>query len=151
MLTAKDIILLLAKRHKNDVFVSECKTGSSQYSKTVRFDAWVMKKSWLNPCTIGYEIKVSRSDFTSDTKWQKYLDYCNEFYFVCPDGLIRKEELPKGVGLLWVSRNAKTLYRKRFAETNNIQIPDSIFRYILMSRTTIKKGSNIYYKKDPYS
>lgn len=49
-----------------------------------------------------FEIKVSRSDFTGDHKWQKYLEYCHTFSFVCPYGLIAKNEVAPGIGLLWI-------------------------------------------------
>lgn len=62
-ITAKAILELLRAKHAEDVFVPECKTGPSQGHDHSRFDAWVMKKSWANAATIGYEIKVSRSDF----------------------------------------------------------------------------------------
>ena len=50
----------------------------------------------------GFEFKVSRSDFLADKKWKKYLKHCNSFSFVCPYGMIKKEELPEGIGLLWI-------------------------------------------------
>ena len=50
----------------------------------------------------GFEFKASRGDFLADNKWQQYLKYCHTFSFVCPHGMIGKEELPKGIGLLWV-------------------------------------------------
>ena len=45
---------------------------------------------------------MSRSDFTGDHKWQQYLKYCHTFSFVCPYGLIQKDEVAQGVGLLWI-------------------------------------------------
>jgi len=30
---------------------------------------------------VGYEIKVSKSDFFNDIKWQEYLPMCNELFF----------------------------------------------------------------------
>jgi len=54
----------------------------------------------------GFEFKVSRSDFLRDKnsgKWKKYLKYCHTFTWVCPKGLINKEEIEKPAGLLWIS------------------------------------------------
>lgn len=51
----------------------------------------------------GFEIKVARSDFLKDIdtgKYSKYLNVCHSLYFVAPTGLIKKNELPKGCGLL---------------------------------------------------
>jgi len=54
----------------------------------------------------GYEFKVSRSDFLNEIrteKWRSYLEYCHTFSFVCPRGLIQKEEIPPKIGLLWIT------------------------------------------------
>lgn len=49
-----------------------------------------------------FEFKSCRADFVSDKKWQKYLKYCHTFTFVCPKEVIKKEDLPAGIGLLWI-------------------------------------------------
>lgn len=135
-LTAEDISELLRVKHSKDVYVPECNTGSA-WAGCRRMDAWVMPRSWAKFATIGYEIKVERSDFTRDQKWIEYLDYCHKFYFVCPGGLIKAHELPKEVGLIWVSANGKRLHTKSKA---SLRDPDpnkivDIMAYILMSRT----------------
>ena len=84
-----DIKVLLKYRHKDDIFVTECKTGSSWFSEIQMLDGWAMKKKWSQPLSVGYEIKISRGDFLNDNKWMGYLPYCNELYFVCPVGLIK--------------------------------------------------------------
>jgi hypothetical protein len=48
----------------------------------------------------GFEVKVSRSDFVGDDKWQTYLHYFNIFAFVTPPGLINPKELPPEIYLL---------------------------------------------------
>ena len=45
------------------------------------------------------ECKSSRADFTSDSKWQGYLDYCDR-YFWAVDGAFPTELLPAGTGLI---------------------------------------------------
>lgn len=134
----KNILKLLEKKHNKDVFVSHCKNGSTWGTcGLLILDAWVMKRSWINPCVIGYEIKTSRSDFLNDTKWEGYLDYCNAFYFVCPPQIITKEELPVEAGLYYTSKNIKMLYIQKPSKYRNIPIPEEIYRYILMCRTVI--------------
>jgi len=61
-MTAKDIIKILSHKHRDDVFVTECKNGPSNRGY-LRLDAWVMARSWARPKVTGYEVKVSRSDF----------------------------------------------------------------------------------------
>lgn len=33
-------------------------------------------------------------------KYEKYLPHCNRLYFAAPKGLLKKEEIPEGVGLI---------------------------------------------------
>ena len=54
----------------------------------------------------GYEFKINRSDFLTEIrtgKWKRYLTYCHTFSFVCPKGLIDKNEVPSKIGLLWIT------------------------------------------------
>ena len=136
-MTAKDVVNLLALRHSEDVFVPECKNGPSQGMSHLRLDAWAMKRSWANPLTFGYEIKLTRADFLQDDKWHQYLDYCAEFYFVTPAKLIQVEELPADVGLLWIATTGTRLYTKRKAARRDITIPEDLWRYVLMCRAKI--------------
>jgi len=139
---------LLRTRHVNneDVFIEECKVGASggmgMDNHCYRLDAWAMKKSWTNPTTWGYEIKVSRGDFLNDNKWQNYLPYCSDFYFVCPNGLIDKSELPQEVGLIAV--HGERLYTKKKAVRRNIVIPEGLYRYILMNRVAVTREYRNY-------
>lgn len=134
--TTRMLLGLLAEKHAKDIFVSECKTGST-FGGCPRLDAWVMIPSWAHPLVIGYEIKASKHDFLNDEKWRSYLPYCNEFYFVCPTKIISPEEMSDGIGLLWSSTGNTRLYRKKKAKYRDVTIPEDIFRYILMSRAVI--------------
>ena len=78
-----------------------------------------------NGYRVGYEIKVSKSDFRSELKKpEKYLEtmrYCDEFYYVAPEGVIDPHQLPPRAGLIevrqddrqqWLGRwRAKTIVR----------------------------------------
>jgi hypothetical protein len=135
---AQRILELLEAKHGDDVFVSECKNGPTQYAAGMqKMDAWVMNKSWAHPCCTCYEIKVSRSDFVRDDKWRGYLDFCNKFYFVAAPGVIEPDELPTEAGLIVASKNLARLYTKKKAPHREVEIPDSVFRYILMCRCRI--------------
>lgn len=144
-ITAKTLLDLLLSKHQKRrvpaVCVPECKTGSSwSAGKPMQsMDLWVMEKSWAKPRIIVYEIKVSRKDFVSDTKWPGYLAYGNEFYFVAPPGLIDKEELPEEAGLMVCSKNATRLYTKKKSPYRRTEVPDSVFRYVLMWRAKINE------------
>lgn len=136
---ASAVRALLAAKHASDVFVPECKDGPTQGSTHFRLDAWAMLRSWSNPLTVGYEIKVSRADFLKDGKWQAYLPLCSEFNFVCPQGLILPDELPPEVGLLYVTATGTRLFTKKKAQRRNVEIPENLWRYILMCRAKIKR------------
>jgi len=137
MILAHDILTLLATKHSKDVFIPECKTGPTHGARMQMLDAWVMNRSWAHATCYGYEIKVARSDFLGDDKWRGYLPYCNCFSFVCPPKLIAVEECPDGCGLYWTSVNGGRLFTKRKPPFREVDIPDSLWRYILMARTYV--------------
>lgn len=136
---SSDILRLLKRHHNEDVFVPECKDGSTWFDDHVRIDAWAMKKSWKSKITWGYEIKVSNSDFRNDNKWKSYLSLCSDFYFVTAPGIISKEEIPDQAGWIEVSKNCKRLFIRKKAPSRDVSIPEDLYRYILMSRASISK------------
>lgn len=61
---------------------------------------------------VAHEIKISRSDFLRDLKKFKTkhgiaLKISHEFYYVCPWGLIPKNEIPDVAGLMYVDKGFK--------------------------------------------
>lgn len=61
---------------------------------------------------MAFEIKVGRSDFLKDLKsfkkkHQFALKISDEFFYVCPWGLIGKEEVPVDAGLMYVNKGNK--------------------------------------------
>jgi hypothetical protein len=137
IMNARSLVELLKAKHAEDIFLTECKNGGSAHGH-LRLDGWAMKKSWAGPLTTGYEIKVSRSDFLGDNKWQGYLPCCNELYFVSPFGLIQPNEVPEKVGLLWASKTGTKLYVKKKAvyRTDGLKLED-VYKYILLWRSTV--------------
>ncbi|WCL51448.1 MmcB family DNA repair protein [Leptospira sp. GIMC2001] len=132
-ISSYQILELLKKKHQgqNDVFLSELNTGEAR-SGTTRMDAWVMPRSWVKPECTAYEIKVSRSDFKKDEKWQTYLPYCNYLYFVAPPGIIDPSELPPEAGLYITSTNGQKLFKKKLSVRRSLEIPQEMFRLALM-------------------
>lgn len=150
-ITTQTLLDLLLARHSKDLAIPECKSGPTHYASTFqKIDLWVMKKSWASPQTYGYEIKVSRNDFLRDDKWQNYLEFCSDLYFVAPPGVIEKEEVPADAGLLVSSNNGTRLYTKKKAPHRNVEIPDSIYRYVLMWRTQVVRESLLKQDKKEY-
>lgn len=142
MITAKTILELLACRHSKDIFVPECKNGPSvsvSRGQMVRMDAWTMPRSWTKPATTAYEIKVDRQDFLRDKKWPRYLDYCHQFYFACAPGVVTDPaEIPEQAGYVVTSRNGRRLYTKKKAPHRDVEIPDTLYMYLLICRSLIE-------------
>lgn len=132
--TSFDIKQALALRHGNrEFFITECKTGPT-VPGMLQFDGLAIYKSWAHPKIVGYEIKISRSDFLRDNKFFNYLPYVHEFYFVVPTGLIDRMELPTEIGLIWYNPKTGALTTKKKAIYRNIEINANMLLYIIMNR-----------------
>ncbi|WP_128083539.1 hypothetical protein [Paenibacillus sp. DMB5] len=115
--------------------MTEVKDGPTQSVRHhLKLDGLAIRKSWSKPLLSGYEVKVSRSDFLRDDKWMGYLPLCHEFSFVCPAGLIKPEELPEQVGLIYYNPDKETLQTKRKAVYRLVEIPANMLMYIIMNR-----------------
>lgn len=134
------ILRQLRKRHVgkaglDDVFLTEVKNGRSWDGRNLLIlDALAIRKSWVKPCFIGYEVKVDRGDFMRDHKWPGYMQYCHQFYFACPIGLIKPEELPNEVGLIYYNPEKDCISTKRKALHRPIEISTEMLMYIVMSK-----------------
>lgn len=137
--TSTDIKIALKNWHSpdNSFFITECKNGSTYCPPPqglLKFDGLAITKSYTRPCIKGYEIKVSRGDFLHDGKWHLYLQYCHKFYFVVPNGLIKKDELPDNVGLIYYNPDTKALRAVKKALYRKIDKPVDLYEYIIFSR-----------------
>jgi hypothetical protein len=122
-------------KHREDGFFSQVKNGPSWTSNSLLIlDAIAIKKSWTKPLITGYEIKVDRGDFVRDNKWVHYLQYCHKFYFVCPKDLIKPDELPPEVGLMYCNPETLALSTKKVAQMRTIELPTQMFYYLIMSK-----------------
>jgi hypothetical protein len=87
--------------------------------ETGRIDVWALRVSWSRLEAWAFECKVDRGDFKRDVdagKWRKYLSSCSRFYWVCPEGLIKKEEVPEGTGLMYVGGGVRVVVRPHIRE-----------------------------------
>ena len=136
-LRADEIKEALSKKHRGDVFLTEVKTGPTIAASTKdlqKLDALAIKPSWSNPSFTAYEVKVSRSDFLRDDKWPNYLNYCHRFYWACPSGLIKPEEVAEDCGLVWVNEDGGWSVRKA-ALFRQIEIPWEMLYYIVLYKS----------------
>jgi hypothetical protein len=139
-MTSLDIKQVLAVRHRDDFFMCEVKGGSTWFDSNMQImDAVAIKKSWRHPSITAYEIKVSKADFKSDDKWPSYMKYCSCFSFVCPRGLITRQEIETiaahnpGVGLIYVSDK---LVCRTIIKPLNRHVPfnHDFLMYVIMNR-----------------
>lgn len=65
--------------------------------------------------TREFEIKISRSDFLIDAKKDKHAatNGANYFYYVCPNDLIRKNEIDNRYGLIYVYDDERLIIIKK--------------------------------------
>lgn len=105
---------------------SEIKTAATRYfvkkrmavneevglCKWGRFRADLLCLNFYGDVTV-VEVKSSVADFKSDKKWHNYLDYSNRFYFALSPAVYAKvkDDIPRGVGVLLVSRATDRLGR----------------------------------------
>jgi hypothetical protein len=84
-----------------------------------RPDVYSMPMSYSKFTTLAYEIKISTADYRRDVtsgKWQSYLQFAAGVVFAVPAGLVTKEDIPKGCGLIvrhetvWRAAKAPTLH-----------------------------------------
>lgn len=106
-----------------------------------RPDVFVMKPTYntemMKPT--AYEIKVSRSDFLSDIakpdKWKAYLEVAEALYYVCPEGLVDKKEVPKECGLIYFEEKYNNFAIKKHAKRSKIGLSqDNMMRLILHTK-----------------
>ncbi len=107
MWTGKDLAKDLAENRDQSKWLTwtEIPLGSVMWAngRTPRADGLTCRKSFSSPSFMIYEVKISRSDFLADInigKYQVYFDHCCQLYFAAPKGLIKKEEVPEGTGLI---------------------------------------------------
>lgn len=128
---ASDILIRIAKRHTKDFFITECKNGPTWFGPHHRMDAVAIVKSWAHPNVTAYEIKVSRSDWERDNKWQFYLKYCNTFYIAAAPGIVSLDELPDGVGLFEYTGRGLRHTRKAVYQERELYAP--MLMYVIMN------------------
>jgi len=74
-------------------------------------DVMMIKKSYTKPDITIYEVKATRRDFMQDVgkgKYRQYFNICHRFYFACPVGVLKKEEIPEGAGLTVYNKDKKS-------------------------------------------
>ncbi|MDT8902211.1 MmcB family DNA repair protein [Anaeroselena agilis] len=138
-MTESDILRALGEycRKRKFRFFAHVKDGSYYGRQQRILDGFAVKdRQFINLFTEGFEVKVSRSDFLRDVKWQEYLPVCSSFYFVVPENMVGPHELPEGIGLIFCNeRGALTIIKK--ARRRELDQPKlfEVFKYLVFNRT----------------
>lgn len=104
-------------------------------SGSPRPDVYTILKSYSRPLPTAYECKVSVSDFRSDVtsgKWQNYLRFAGAVIFCTPAGLVQKEDVPKGCGLIYFYEDTGSFRTVRNATYNAVTIPQDALLKLLI-------------------
>lgn len=119
---------------------TEVKSGSVWVGAKNRFDLVAIYKSWTKPCIRIYEAKSDRRTFLNDQKWPGYLDYCNEFYWLCPTGLIEKNEVDPRCGLITINPKSGGVHTRKKAIFRDIEpiCKSDLLMYLFMWRMGTK-------------
>lgn len=83
---------------------------------SARPDVYAIEKTYTALRARVFEVKVSRSDFLADVTSGKYLRYAafaGSITFATPAGLVSKEEVPKGCGLITRSPDGVWRYQRK--------------------------------------
>lgn len=88
---------------------------------------------------IALEIKVTRSDFLSETdeKRAPWLRFADKFAYVAPEGMIKPSELPEGCGLMeyrttkWGGTEVVWKVKAKPSPTRDRGLPPNFGHYIL--------------------
>ena len=99
----------------------------------VRADVVAMARSYRVHLAV-YEVKVNRWDFQQDVrsgKFEKAFPHCHSFYYATPQGLVTKEELPVGCGLI-VHGESGWHAVKGAAIRQQVEVPQNLLMLLLM-------------------
>jgi len=118
-----EVLRGLAARHRLEdgwIFIPEAQVPSGGHVDALAMNCYAYRKWPL----VGYEIKVSRSDFMAElrnpAKTARSAAFCSSFYFACPTGLVQAKEVPDPYGLMVVHPNGKT----RIVKQSRLERPE---------------------------
>lgn len=154
-ITAKDMEKYLSDRYYDSrqwVFLTQVRSSTGGANRIADAMAFNMYGS-TGYEIIGFEIKVSRSDFLSElkdmSKSDEIMSYCDKWYLVVSDEKIVQEgELPKNWGLL-IIKNGKLVQKVRATIQKTAPMPLSFIASILRrSGNEVERIRSEYIKRE---
>ncbi len=153
--TAEDMEEVLSDRYCDSlqwVFLTQVRSSTGSANRIADAMAFNMYGS-TGYEILGFEIKVSRSDFLSElkdmSKSDEIMGYCDKWYLVVPDSkIVQDGELPKNWGLL-VLNDGKLVQKVRAIPKKPETMPLSFIASILRrSGVEVDRIRNQYVKKE---
>lgn len=153
--TASDMERFLSERYSHPyewVFLTQVRSSTGSANRIADAMAFNMYQS-TGYEVLGFEIKVSRSDWLSELKNMKksndIMEYCDKWFLVVPDiDIVKDGELPKGWGLL-VLKDDKLVVKVRPTLQTTKPMPDHFIASILRRGSNeVEKIKSEYIKKD---
>ena len=147
--TTAMIMADLRRKSRHLIAAEELLLNGAAWCGKRRTDFWTLTPNASSGfATVGYEVKVSRSDFRRDSleKQQHALRYSNRFYYLVPAALITKDECPEWAGLIWWTPPEERetrwqdpfSYRKR-APQREKEEPDWLFVSTLLRSAKVER------------
>lgn len=153
--TAKDMEKHLAERYCDSrqwVFLTQVRSstgGANRVADAMAFNMYASTGYEI----LGFEIKVSRSDWLSElkdmSKSNEIMSYCDKWYLVVADDkIVQDGELPKNWGLL-ILKNGKLLQKVRAIQRSTTPLPIEFTASILRrSGDEVTRIRGEYVKKE---
>lgn len=138
-MTSFDVISALAAKYCSPeyAFLTEVRNSVGFQRKVRTADAMAMSL-WPSRglYMTGFEVKVSRTDWKKELeqpeKAEEMARFCKHWFIACPAGLISKDEVPPGWGLITVKEGGALSYIKAAPEYPDTQEPSWILFGSLM-------------------
>lgn len=114
----------LRKKTEGNIIVPNCNLVVTEMKVANKSGEIADIIGWCSFASIMIEVKVSRADFLQDSKKIFRKENClgvGDFrYFLCPEGVIKEEDLNKGWGLLYCTDNKVRIVRKADKQEPNL-------------------------------
>lgn len=110
------------KKHHENVTVPNCSIVAVELSSPITKEIPDVV-GWCSWCSVMLEIKVSKFDFIKDkNKFARSEEQgVGEFrYYLCPENLIKPEELPENYGLLYDSEEGIQIVKVATRQSTNL-------------------------------
>ena len=99
------------KKHNQNIIIPNCNIIASELKTATSSGEIPDIIGWCSWSSVLIEVKVSRNDFLKDFKksfrLKKELGVGDFRYYLCPENLIKKKDLPEDWGLLYINNENK--------------------------------------------